>query len=388
MFKKQKEKAMRKNLVDPVLDKSKLIEIVEVAEPNKDTTVIVPPTHTVLVVKNGSITEAHSSGEFFPVDKRESVMSLKLFFISKTARIRVRWGTQRQQRLNYIDPKIDMPVSVGAFGTMDVKIDNANKFFQELVPDGNTFTVEQLEEEIRNIAVDGLRRVLIAILREKHISYFDFEVERAYIQDRIADELREKFRTGYGFAVCDFYVDSLNIAPEEEEKIKAMQREDSEYNRQEDVEARTYALNRRRKENIVADLNIDKLIYESEKQRERDQIEYERKLRHEDEDRQWRREDKVFDAQNALEAARIESSRAIGVATANATAAAAANGGKPNGFGRHCPMCGSEYSPDAAYCPVCGSAVPKEGKSVRCPSCSAEAAWGTKYCPQCGQKLS
>ncbi|MDE7463906.1 MAG: SPFH domain-containing protein [Clostridiales bacterium] len=384
-------------LIDRPLDKDKIIEIYDVPEKMFNANVIIPVTHVALLEKDGAISTALSSGKFALLERGEKPDKIRIFFVSKTARIKARWGTQRHQRLNYRDPKIDMPVSVGAFGTTEIKISNANKFFQEIVPQGNVFTSEQLEDEIRSKTIDGLRRVLINTLNERRVSFYDFETERYDIQTLIGKALAEKFKFDYGIEVCEFCIENLNIAPEEEERIKNMQIEDSRLNRRDDLEdreydradvrdEREYARRRANKERRIADLDIDNTLYEDEKRRMRDEIEYERKLRHEDEDRDWKREEKIFDTNAHIAEKKIDAQRDVGVAAADAMATAEPGAVLKNA-GHHCTVCGAAYDPASKYCPVCGATVSHPTDTVNCPNCFSSVPWGTTFCPHCGQSL-
>ncbi len=382
-------------LIDRPLDKDKIIEIYDVPEKSFNANVIVPVTHVALLEKDGVIATSLSSGKFALLERGEKPDKIRIFFVSKTARIKARWGTQKHQRLNYRDPKIDMPVSVGAFGTTEVKVSNANKFFQEIVPQGSAFTTEQLEDEIRGRTIDGLRRVLINALNARHVSFYDFEAERYDIQTLVGKELSEKFNYDYGIEVCEFCIESLNIAPEEEERIKGMQFEDSMLNRKDDLEDREYdraeirdrrEYNRRRteKERRIVDLDIDNTLYDYEKRRARDELEYERRLRHEDEDRQWKRDEKIFDVNARLAEKEIEAKHDAEVAAAKATAE---HGNTLKNAGHHCTVCGAAYDPSSKFCPVCGATVSRPDEIVHCPNCYAAVPWGTAVCPQCGQSL-
>ena len=176
---------------------------------------------------------------------------------------------------------------------------------------------------------------------------------------------------------------------------KKVYSEDSSFNREKVLFERQQELNelerqakRREKEAIKEDSELDDFIYQRERDKEREQIEYERKLRHEDEDRAWGREDKIldtgervhnkmFDTYKEVENGRSEAQKPVAGSTASHTGNA----------GHYCSVCGSTYKPDAKYCPGCGAVLPKENVKIKCPQCLTELAWGTTYCPTCGRKI-
>lgn len=361
---------------------------------------IVPPTHDALIIRNGAIVNQCSGGEFPLTENGVTIRTLKIMYVSKTVRVTINWGTQEKQRIPYRDPKIGKIVSVGAYGEAEVKVSDPSKFYLNLVSNfGDTFSIDNLQERIRTLVVDETVKAIGKVINEKKLSYVDFEPAKFDIQKEVGDYLSVKFTNTFGFEVFDFIIKNMNLAQEEEEEIKRIYAEDSDYERgkviyerEQEFEERERQSERRRKEAIRDDKELDDFLYNRERDRERDDIEYERKNRHEDQDRLWAREDKERDYKERIENKHMDTVKDIEISRSEAEKVKNQNGGE-NGksslgnAGHHCSVCGASYKPGAKYCPSCGMTLPSEEISSKCPDCGSEVPWGTAYCPRCGHKF-
>lgn len=380
--------------IEPKLDNSQLLTEVAVEKIYPEMTVIVPPTHDALVIKNGTISGINSGGEIKLTSLNRDVNSLKVLYISKTAKLSVLWGTKKTQRFEYVDPKIGKPVSVGAFGVMDIRVNNPQKFYLELVANfGRAFEVDDLQDRIRPRVADKTVEALNIVFTEAKISYVDFSASKYEVQERVESILSRDFTERFGFEVCDFIIENVNIPEEAEAEIKQIYSEDSDYEREivraqrrRETAERVRMDERLRMEDELDVADLEDALYKRKTARARDETEYERKLRHEDENRAWAREDKsrdtsvgvqekVIDAYKAVEISRSEAMKSVAVTDALKSA------------GRHCTVCGTEYKSDDKYCPACGAVIPRENISAKCSACGATVAWGTPYCSNCGNKL-
>lgn len=367
-----------------------------------DAVVVVPMTHVAFIIQNGALREKVSGGSvplynetkirgIFRKKSGVAVHSLKIIYISKTARLTVHWGTNINQRITYVEPTSKRNVSVGAFGMMDISIRDAEKFYLELVAAENDYSVERLQNRIRNLTVNETFRTVKKILDDRNPAYTEFSVAKDDIQDRVGELLSEKYVNDFGFNITNFIIENLNIDEESLKELDKRNIEDSEYDRRETIYQREKDAERRRQKDRLDDLEKNDLLYNHDLNREREKHEYERKLRHEDEDRTWAREDKAADREERMYNKGVEALRDIEIKRSEAEAKIAENTKQGNGnlanAGHHCIVCGAAYKPGAKYCPDCGAPLPREDLKIKCPGCGMELSWGTKYCPYCRNKL-
>ncbi|MDE7454763.1 MAG: SPFH domain-containing protein [Clostridia bacterium] len=382
-------------------DNSQLLEVVNVdAKYKADATLIVPPTHTAIIIKNGLIADVCNEGEYPLYSKKtttpqKEVRTLKVLYISKTAKVTIRWGTKPHQRINYVDPKIGKPVSVGAFGVMDVRVCDPRKFYLELVANfGQTYSIEDLQERIRARIVDDTFRTIGKVLNEKKLSYVEFTSAKYDIQEQVSEALSGRFSEDFGFEVRNFIIENINIPEEQREDIKQVYEEDSAYDRnkvilerQQEMDEIKRSAERRRKQAEVEDQDLDDKLYVHKRDRSREEEEYATKKRHEEEERAWAREDKKAEAEERLQNKHMDTVKDIEISRSEAEKAKSAAGVTDKSLGHHCSNCGASYKPGAKFCPGCGATLPSEKMTVACPNCKTELPWGTTFCPSCGEKI-
>lgn len=388
-----------KDFVEFSGDNTEIFKVVDVgARIRNNSVAIVPPTHSALIIRNGAIVDICSEGEYPLTEKGVAIHSLKVIYVSKTAKVTINWGTKLHQRIEYCDPKVGKPVSVGAFGVMDVRISDPKKFYLNVVANfGQVFSTVDLQERIRTLVVDNTIQEIGKVLNERKLSYIEFAQAKYGIQAEVGSLLMDKFSDEFGFGVSNFIIENLNLPKEQEDEIKQIYAEDSSYKREkvlfereQEEREREIQVERRRKEAIRDDKELDDFIYERERDREREQAEYERKNRHEDEERDWKREDKILDANERLQSKLMDTIKDIEISRSEAQKAKAQSEKalpSQGNAGHHCSICGGQYKPGAKYCPDCGAVLPREDLFTKCKTCGFEAPWGTAYCPQCGQKL-
>lgn len=374
-----------KDFVEFSGDNTEIFKVVDVgAHIRNNTVAIVPPTHNALIIRNGAIVNIGSEGEYPLTEKGVKIHSLKVIYVSKTAKVTINWGTKLHQRIEYCDPKVNKPISVGAFGVMDVRIIDPKKFYLDIVANfGQTFSTENLQERIRILVVDNTIRAIGRVINEKKLSYVDFISAKYDIQTQVGNYLSDKFADEFGFVVSNFIIENLNITKEQEEEIKQIYTEDSTYEREkvlyerkQEIEEREKQAERRRKEAIRNDKDLDDFIFERERDRAREQIEYNRKNRQEDEDRAWAREDKAREAEERLQNKHLDTVKDIEISRSEAAKVKAQNEKSDSSIGNaghHCSVCGANYKPGARYCPDCGAVLPREDIMSKYPIVQADS---------------
>lgn len=394
----------------------KLFELVDVGTSlNKDAPFIVPPTHCALLIRNGTVFGPYEPGEYPLYESRsgenpkQTVHSLKVIYISKTVRVKIRWGTQEHERFKYREPRLGIFVSVGAFGSMEVGVRDAKTFYEQLVASSQSYNIEELQDRIRALTVNDVNETLESVIKKKEVPYTEFTTEKHSIQRAVNDILSDHFVPDYGIEIRNFLIENINIPKEEEDEFRERDRElnaqlrsdrqkradheraREEHERNEEVYGWEKTAERRRKLDAREDIELDDTLYNRARDREREERAYERNLQHEDEERAWAREDKAaereermynkgLDVQSDVEKSKNEA--LANVAAANAASEKSANAG------HHCSVCGASYKPGAKYCPGCGSVIPRENEFVSCPQCGAKVPWGTQFCPHCGSKVN
>ena len=368
------------------------VNIVDAEKQNYE--VIVPPTHTAFIIENGVISDELSAGKK-ELKRNADLKNVSVIFISKTARVQAVWGTPITQKVKYVDPKIGIPIEVGAFGKMELKVADASKFYLEVVASfGEKFETKDLEDFVRTKMVSKITAMVRNTIERAKLSYFEFDRSLEYLQDGLLPQLKNIFIADYGLVVCDFIVENLNITEENESKIKEVyQKEQDRINKiqdyraqrafdgemRDDAERDTKRYYKFRKE-ILGDEDD---IYKYERDRKNEEEDRLLRIKHEEEDRQWKRDDKIIDTDADLKknAVYFDAVKSAGWQDAPKTP------DEKTKLGNFCKKCGNSLTSADMYCPVCGTPAAHNPEMKECPSCHKSVSINSDYCPFCGGKM-
>ncbi len=409
---------------------------------NKNSKIVVQPTHTAFLVKDGVIVETFENGTYDLCEKTKGVWifkhkvkdysTAKLLYISKTAKVPVYWGTNRQTKIEYIDQKLGYPIRLKAAGSMEVRVLDPKKFYLEIVAGfGNDTVADRTTEidastEIRakggavQVAIyntekfqNRFRPKALSIISDKirekivsdGISFFDLDNAKTTIQESIYDSLNGAFSNYYGIEVCDFLIESFEIDESEKEELiqqykNKKAREDRINKALEDKEDELiiHRANRAYEQERMKDseddtrralafkrsiLDDEDAIYENKKRKERDEAEYLLKIKREEEDRQWARERKLKEDEKDITLNKIyhDSVKTMGWEHSPA------NKKEQQSAKFFCTRCGSEVNKDDLFCGNCGEPTAINNLKEACPNCGREISIKVKFCPSCGAKL-
>lgn len=197
--------------------------------------VIVPETHTVLLIKDGVVSEALQPGRhdifdtengLFRLKKDSDVASVDFVFVSKTAKLQMLWGTSSPIKTR--DPETGVLVSLGANGELELRVKTPKQFYLELVGADTEYSVNKLKRRIQNRLMSVIEPALAKCMREKKISYTEFSEHKAAISSELKKSLAELLAAEYGLELCSF---SINGAIISDADIIAIERKRDELGR-------------------------------------------------------------------------------------------------------------------------------------------------------------
>jgi len=187
---------------------------------------VVDDTHQAMLIKDGVLMETLSGGDYPIFDKSvglfrtEKVGSFRVdvIFISKTAKLRTFWGTR--DRADYTDPLTGLPVKVGASGEFEVRVENARKFYMEVIGADKHFTVGDLKERLQGRLIGVMESAFGNLVKEKNISFCRLGEHKTEIADAIFPILKKLFSEEYGLELTSFILSRVVISEEERENIE------------------------------------------------------------------------------------------------------------------------------------------------------------------------
>ncbi|UHQ18368.1 SPFH domain-containing protein [Lysobacter sp. KIS68-7] len=139
----------------------------------------------------------------------ESPFKSDVIFFSTRLQLGRRWGTA--QPVTIRDSEFGM-VRVRAHGVYSYKVADVERFYREIVGTRGVYTVEDLEEQLRNLVVAAMADTL----GNGGVPFLDLAANQAVMAQRMQVQLAPVFER-YGVALENFAVESVSL-PEELQK--------------------------------------------------------------------------------------------------------------------------------------------------------------------------
>ena len=181
--------------------------------------VIVPETHTVLLIKDGMVSEALGAGRhdifdtengFLRLKKDSDCASVDFVFISKTAKLPMLWGTPTPIATR--DPITGVHIRVGLNGELEFRVATPKKFYLELVGADAEYNVDKLKKRILSRLMSAIEPVVAQTMNDEHICYTDFAMNKQLVSERLKRKIGDLFGSEYGLELCSSVINSAVIS--------------------------------------------------------------------------------------------------------------------------------------------------------------------------------
>ena len=138
----------------------------------------------------------------------DSPFKADVFFINTKQFTNQKWGTKNPIMLR--DAEFG-PVRLRAFGSYAFKVIDGGKFLKEIAGTNQEFTVDEINEQLRNLAVS---RGMDAIAESK-IAVLDLASQYDEVSKIITDKIKPEFQE-MGLDVTKFLIENISLPPEVE----------------------------------------------------------------------------------------------------------------------------------------------------------------------------
>lgn len=189
---------------------------------NNNSQLIVMESEEALFVKDGVIVETFTGGKYtlntsnYPVIGRlrrfisggESAFNCKVYFIDKTHKLELFWGTDSPIQIR--DAEFGFMVQVSARGSYSVQIKDSKKFFNKLVGNVQTFSTLEINTYFRTVFQTKMKTKLATIMKEQNKTILDMNTEL----EKIAEEMTPEFENvldEYGIRLVNLYISDISI---------------------------------------------------------------------------------------------------------------------------------------------------------------------------------
>ncbi len=217
---------------------NEFLDIIEWADDSKDTIVwkfprynneikngaqlIVRPGQAAILVNEGALADVFTEGRHkletanIPILSTlkgwkygfDSPFKVDIFFVSLRDFVNQKWGTKNPIMLR--DAEFG-PIRVRAFGSYSFKVTNAENVLRKLSTTNEKYTVEDINEQLRNIIVTRFTDVI----GEAKIPVLDVASNMNEFSEMLHKNMDPEF-TDYGFGITKFLVENVSLPPEVE----------------------------------------------------------------------------------------------------------------------------------------------------------------------------
>ncbi|MBS1646436.1 MAG: SPFH domain-containing protein [Bacteroidetes bacterium] len=138
----------------------------------------------------------------------DSPFKADVFFVNTKQFVNQKWGTKNPIMLR--DAEFG-PVRLRAFGNYAFKVNDAGKFVKEIAGTNQEFTVDEINEQLRNLAVT---RGMDAIAESK-IPVLDLASQYDEVSKIVTDKIKPEFNE-IGLELTKFLIENVSLPPEVE----------------------------------------------------------------------------------------------------------------------------------------------------------------------------
>ena len=302
---------------------------------------------------------------------RRTPFTAEVFFINKTAKLDVLWGTN--DPISLIDPKYAVRLRIRAFGQFGIRISDYRVFLTELIGalgDDQIVKYNLVIKYFKGIIVTKAKAIIADIIINKKISVLEIAPRLEEISEILKERISFEFER-FGIEVVNFFLSSINFPDEDFDTINKILGEkaafdiigDNRYNVKRSFDVMETAAGNEGGGNLAAagiGLGVG--------------------------------------AGAGLAVGNTFANAAGSVMTTPAKKLSCSKCGEMNAEGnkfcsscggklvvakKECYSCNAVIDENAKFCPNCGSPLTKKV----CPGCKKENPAGTKFCTECGTRL-
>ena len=270
--------------------------------------------------------------------------SAEVFFINKTARLDILWGTT--DPISLIDPKYAVRLRVRAFGQFGIRILDYRVFLTELIGAVGDSVVKYdlVIDYFKGAIVTKVKTIIADIILNQKISVLEIAPQLENISQIAKQRLSSEFER-FGIEIVNFYLTSINFPDEDFDTINKILGEKAAFDIIGD-----------NRYNVKRSFDVMETAAGNE-----------------------------GDGNIAAAGIGLGLGTGAGIAVGNNFTKAAGSVVNTPAMTVTCPKCGAKNTDDEKYCSSCGEKL--FSAKIECYSCKGLVDENMKFCPHCGSPL-
>lgn len=304
----------------------------------------------------------------------DSQFHCEVYFINKVEHLAIKWGTD--SKIQFIEPKYNFPLSIGANGEMTITISDARKLLIKLVGTEEYLSKDKLISYFKSFLIVRLKPYLSKYIKDNKINIFEIDENLEIISGDMESLLKTDFLE-YGIDLKHFFITSV-IKPDGDPQFEKFK--DLYFRQYSDV---VEAELKQKVDIINQETEKKKMIIEAEgiaEKRRKEGYSYQ-------EERSYDVAEKIAENEGVGNFSNLGIGMGImaGVGTAvNNTFGSTFNNVSLN-QSKFCENCGFALEFNQQFCDNCGIKI---DDNLSCKYCGFKFKKVGKYCPCCGKERS
>ena len=136
----------------------------------------------------------------------KSPFHCEVYFINKTEQMSIKWGTD--SKVQYVDPKYNFPLSIGASGEMSLRVEDSRKLLVKLVGTENILSQFKLVGYFRAFLMMRVKTYIAQVIKTNALNIFELDENLSAFSENIKKLLALDF-ADYGVSLEKFFVTNI-----------------------------------------------------------------------------------------------------------------------------------------------------------------------------------
>ena len=130
----------------------------------------------------------------------------EVYFTNKTEQMAIKWGTD--SRVQFLEPTYNFPLSLGASGEMNLRIEDSRKLLVKIVGTEKNLTQESLFKQLKAFLMTKVKAYLAQIMKEEKINIFEIDSRLEKLSKALKLKIYPDF-LDYGISLERFFVTNI-----------------------------------------------------------------------------------------------------------------------------------------------------------------------------------
>ena len=162
---------MEKNIITFKSNNDNLIWRSPVVEIDENTSIICPPTHEVIFIKEGMMEDIFNQGTHKPIKKaglfkKAEKYQCEIIYVNNSREYNIFWGTPT--RIDIMDPFSKMLVKYGACGKYTITVENTRRLYEKILSSNNVLTIDAIKDYFMDSLIFFVKKEISDLILENN----------------------------------------------------------------------------------------------------------------------------------------------------------------------------------------------------------------------------